>query len=143
MKVQNDCHKWEEQGPGKSLPGMREQDPACMGEPAGELACSLLALPGGLSGLGCVSRGGAVEYAEDLTLLTGLHSTLEYSSHEVEHTTKSDNCDISDSPEQTGHQVSTLSPVAVSPLFSIHKTRAVVPSNGEWSGHLVRLCRKR
>jgi hypothetical protein len=60
-------------------------------------------------------------------LVTGLCNTLEHSFREMESATKSDNCDIRDSPEHTGHQVSPLSPVAVSPQLPIHKTRAVIP----------------
>lgn len=59
--------EWEERGPGKSLPGMREPGPGCcVGEPTGELACSPLASPGGHHDWVCQLQG-AVEHGEGLS----------------------------------------------------------------------------
>lgn len=53
--------------------------------------------------------------------VTGLCSSLEeHSSWEMDHATKSENCDISrNSPERTGGQIPTLSPDAVLLPFPI------------------------
>lgn len=126
---------WEEQGPGKSLPGMRELGPGCVHEPTGELACSPLASPGGHHHWVCQLKG-AVERGEGLGGWIARHL---WSTHPVRWSaTQSDNCDIRDSPEHTGLSGITSVPSGGVTSISHPQNKGSHPSSGEWLGSLIR-----
>lgn len=119
----------------ESLPGMRDPGPGYVGEPTGELACSPLASPGGHHDWVCQLKG-AVKHGEVLGAWIAQQLGALIPSDGTCY--QSDICDFRDSPEHPGRQVSPLSPVAVSPPFPIHKTRAVVPLVEGGLGSLMR-----